>query len=212
MFFPLALLELFRFPWCNQFNMTSREEGLDESRRIALAIQQDAAAWESLVREHQQAVFRLAYLFTGDPDEAEDVAQEAFIHAFRAIHTFDAARPFRPWVLSIAANLARNRLRGLHRYLNTLQRFARGNPEKIQPTAPPSDAGSLWDQVRQLSLEDQQVIYLRYFLELSEVETAEAVRIPKGTVKSRLHRALHRLQERVEREHERVDRKMNHDG
>ncbi len=174
---------------------------LDETGLIQLALQQDERAWEALVRAHQEAVFRLAYLFTGDPDDAEDVTQEAFIRAYRSIHSFDPARPFRPWILSIAANLARNRLRGLGRHLAALARFARREPDAILPVAsadsdPGGDAQALWQQVRRLGLEDQQIIYLRYFLELSEAETAAALQVPAGTAKSRLHRALKRLRER----------------
>ena len=175
---------------------------VDETGLIQRAAQQDEQAWEALVQAHQEAVFRLAYLFTGDPDDAQDVTQEAFIRAFRAIEKADPARPFRPWVLSIAANLARNRLRSLNRYLAALTRFARREPESILPAPPPQDPGgeaqALWQAVRQLRLEDQQILYLRYFLELSEGETAQALRIPAGTVKSRLHRAVQRLRARLE--------------
>ncbi len=57
------------------------------------------AAWDGSARQHQDAVFRLVYLFLGDPDEAEDVAQEAFIRAFNALDRFDTACPVRPWLL-----------------------------------------------------------------------------------------------------------------
>lgn len=177
---------------------------MDETALIQLAAKQDQQAWEALVGEHQQAVFRLAYLFTGDPDEAEDVAQETFIRAFHSLHRFDPARPFRPWVLSIAANLARNRLRSFKRYLAALQGLARRDPDSARPAnpdpTPADDARELWRSVRRLSQEDQQVIYLRYFLELSEGETGAVLSIPAGTVKSRLHRALARLRARLEQE------------
>ena len=88
-----------------------------------LARQGDAFAWERLVGEHQQPVFRLAYLLLGDPDEAQDVAQETFIRAYHALHRFDNERPLRPWLLRIAANLAYNRQRSLRRYLAALKRL-----------------------------------------------------------------------------------------
>lgn len=187
--------------------MEGKTESLEETALVQRAIRQDEGAWEALVREHQQAVFRLAYLFTGDPDEAEDIAQEAFIRAFHAIRSVDPQRPFRPWVLSIAANLARNHLRGIKRYLAALQRFAVGNitpgsHDAFHPSGFPAgdEAHGLWKMVRRQSLEDQQVIYMRYFLELSEDETAAALGVPSGTVKSRLHRALQRLRVRLEQE------------
>ena len=104
---------------------------MDESALIELAAQQDQQAWEALINAHQQAVFRLASLFTGDPNEAEDVTQDTFVRAFRFIDKFDRTRSFRPWLLSIAANLARNRIRGLKRYLAALQSFAEGIGSKL---------------------------------------------------------------------------------
>jgi RNA polymerase sigma-70 factor (ECF subfamily) len=68
----------------------------------------DESAYELVVRAHQEAVFRLAYLFLGDADEAEDAAQETFIRAHRVLKTFDTSRPLRPWLLRIVA-MARNR-------------------------------------------------------------------------------------------------------
>ena len=188
---------------------------MDESALIGLAAQQDQQAWEKLIHTHQQAVFRLAYLFSGDPDEAEDITQETFVRAFRFIDRFDRTRPFRPWLLSIAANLARNRIRGLKRYLAALQSFARREPELLLSAMPDhavkEDAQNLWRVVRKLNHEDQQVIYLRYFLELSEEETAAALDIPRGTVKSRLHRAVNRLRDKLDQEHSELFRAVDHE-
>ena len=100
---------------------------VDEANLISLAHRGDGAAWETLVRAYQEPVFRLAYLLLQDGPEAEDTAQEAFWRAYRALDRFDPARPFRPWLLSIAANLARNRRRSLGRYLAALGRLGR-NP------------------------------------------------------------------------------------
>ena len=155
----------------------------------------DQAAWDALVREYQQGAFRLAYLFLGDAAEAEDVAQEAFVRAYRALDRFDAARPFRPWLLSIVANLARNRRRSLGRYFAAWRRMAQMATDRAPAADRPEQwrAEALWQAVRRLSEQDQEVIYLRYYLELPEAEAAGALGIPPGTVKSRLHRALARL-------------------
>jgi RNA polymerase sigma-70 factor (ECF subfamily) len=174
---------------------------MEESALIQRALQRDEQAWEALVHEHQQAVFRLAYLFTGDPDEAEDVTQETFIRAIHNIQKFDPARSFRPWVLSIAANLARNRLRGFKRYQAALQSLFSRDPDPVQAHASKQTSAEegqeLWQTVRKLSQDDQQVIYLRFFLDLSEAETSAVLEVPPGTVKSRLHRALERLRARL---------------
>lgn len=154
-------------------------------------------AWETLVLEHQQALFRLAYLMLGDASDAEDIAQEAFVRAFRALGTFDETRPVRPWLLSIAANLARNRRRSLGRYLRVLTRAVHDGPEPVaaigERSAQQWEADILWQAVRRLPAPDQEIIYLRFFLDLSEAESACTLDIAQGTVKSRLHRALGRL-------------------
>lgn len=153
------------------------------------------------MRAHQEPVFRLAYLLLGDPDEAEDVAQETFVRAYRALKGFDPERPLRPWLLRIAANLAHNRHRSISRYLETLTRFARQNSERIEPTSidPENDSQVLWQATRQLARPFQEVIYLRYFLDMSESEMVDALNVPAGTIKSRLHRAINKLREIIER-------------
>lgn len=84
---------------------------MSESELNNRARQGDGVAWEALIRQHQESAFRLAYLLLGDTDDAEDMAREVFIHAFRALDRFDTARPLRPWLLRITAKLARNRHR-----------------------------------------------------------------------------------------------------
>jgi RNA polymerase sigma-70 factor (ECF subfamily) len=175
-----------------------------EADWILRARRGDEAAWEALLRDHQAAAFRLAYLLLGDADDAEDAAQEAFVRAYRALDRFEAGRPFRPWLLRITANLARNRRRSLGRYLAALQRRLRLEPEPVVDahdlTAQQLEAQEVWRAVRRLGAADQQIIYLRYFLELPEAETAAALDVPAGTVKSRLHRALGRLRTVVSHE------------
>src|SRR5688572_13999274 len=121
---------------------------------IQRARQGSEAAWETLVQEHQQAIFRLAYLMLGDASDAEDIAQEAFVRAFRALDTFDETRPVRPWLLSIAANLARNRRRSIGRYLQALTRAVRGELEPVttigERSAQQWEADTLWQAVRRL--------------------------------------------------------------
>ncbi|MGH2544086.1 MAG: RNA polymerase sigma factor [Ardenticatenaceae bacterium] len=177
---------------------------MNESTLVSRARQGDESAWESLVRQHQDAVFRLAYLIVGDAADADDVAQEAFIRAYRALDRFDTTRPLRPWLLKIATNLARNRQRAIGRYLAAVRRLLLAEPEPVGVTRREVEqaweAQLLWQAVRRLRAQDQEIIYLRYFLELSEIEAAETLGIAQGTVKSRLHRALGRLREVVEQD------------
>ncbi|MEZ4672999.1 MAG: RNA polymerase sigma factor [Caldilineaceae bacterium] len=170
---------------------------MNDEDAIRHACQGDEAAWLALVRKYQNPIFRLAYLLLGDADEAEDLAQETLIRAYRSLDRFDATRPLRPWLLQITRNLAHNRRRSLQRYLAAVSRWWQQNP--VTPSDPPSTAGQLADAellqqaVQQLAHGDQEVIYLRYFLELSVAETAQTLGVAEGTVKSRLSRALNRL-------------------
>jgi RNA polymerase sigma-70 factor, ECF subfamily len=177
---------------------------VSESDLITAASRGDDAAWETLVRTHQQRVFRLAYLMLGSADEAEDIAQEAFIRAHAALARFDVERPVGPWLLSIAANLARNRHRSIGRYLALLRRAFAGEPAiEESPGAQVAaawESQTLWQALGRLRPPDREVIYLRYFLDLSEAETAAALQIAAGTAKSRLRRALARLRVIVDRE------------
>lgn len=172
---------------------------MSEPELVRQARAGDTAAWEQLVLAHQEAVFRLAYLILGDPADAQDAAQDALIRAYWALSSFDESRPLRPWLLTIAANQARNRRRAAWRYVQALQRSLRAEPDAALGTAPdPADrdeGNELWQAVRRLNPADQEVIYLRYFLEVPVTETAQTLGVPEGTVKSRLNRALGRLRE-----------------
>ena len=159
------------------------------------------AAWEPLMLAHQEAVFRLSYLLLGDPDDADDVAQETFLRAWKHLGRFDPARPLRPWLLSIASHLASNRRRSAGRYVSALVRAFQSEPVSSASLEEKStqrlQARDLWKAVQSLSIPDQKIIYLRYFLDLSVAETAQALEVAEGTVKSRSSRALERLREIV---------------
>ena len=107
--------------------------------------------------------------------------------------------------MRITANHARNQRRSLGRYWARLQRMARQDPDAVQGSRPTGGAAglaeTLWQAVRRLGSENQEVIYLRYFLGLSEAEAAEVMQVPVGTVKSRLHRGLDRMRQVVARDY-----------
>jgi RNA polymerase sigma-70 factor (ECF subfamily) len=160
------------------------------------------AAYEELVRGHQAVAFRTAYLITGDASEAEDAAQEAFVKAYRALDGFRSGAPFRPWLLAVVANEARNRRKAAGRRLGLALRAA-GESQPADVTSPESAAvaaewrSELLRALETLREEDRLVVGYRYFLQLSEAETAAALGCARGTVKSRLSRALGRLRERM---------------
>jgi RNA polymerase sigma-70 factor (ECF subfamily) len=182
-------------------------EPLEETEIVRRARGGDGAAWEMIVHLHQEAVFRYAYLMLGDLAEAEDVAQETFVRAFRAFGRFDPSRPLRPWLIQIARNLARNRWRSLKRALRAEERLKdglridapSGRSEAVDVAHLASD--ELRRAVMSLREHDRQVIYLRFFLGLSVDETGMALALPIGTVKSRLNRALDRLRVQIRTHH-----------
>lgn len=183
----------------NQFSQLSEDE------LVANAREGDAFAWTSIVQTHQEHIFRLAYLILKDPADAEDVAQETFIRAFTKLDDFDTDRPLRPWLSGIAINRARNRRRSIGRYVNQLQRLfkyeERKDAEKPeQAVGARWQADQLWSAVQRLSSNHQEVVYLRYFLEMSESDMVDTLKVPAGTIKSRLHRALSDLRQIVKNE------------
>ena len=152
------------------------------------------------MERYQEIAFRTAYLILRDAAEAEEAAQDGFMSAYRSIGRFQPGRPFRPWILQIVANQARNRRKAIARREAATQRAA---TQDLVLVAPPPDESvdgaerrqAMLDAVNELRDEDREVISCRYFLDLSEEETAMALGCPRGTVKSRLSRALGRLRE-----------------
>ena len=153
------------------------------------------------MRAHQGIAFRIAYLLAGSAAEAEDAAQEGFVKAHRALARFRRGSPFRPWLLQIVANEARNRRRSAARRAGLALRAAN---DDVSGDAAPSPEASLLagedrtrllDAVNELPEDARLVVSCRYFLGLSEEETATALGVRVGTVKSRTARALDRLRE-----------------
>jgi RNA polymerase sigma-70 factor (ECF subfamily) len=171
----------------------------DESQLVAAARGGDVGSYEELVRGYQSLAFRVAFLVIRSADAAEDAVQEAFVKAYRALDRFDERRPFRPWLLRIVANEARNARKATWRRANLAARYGQAltlrNPEES-----PHDSVSKGEQramllaaLERLEERDRLVISLRYFAELSELEMAEVLRCRPGTVKSRLSRSMERL-------------------
>lgn len=184
-----------------------------EAELVARVQAGDRYAYNLLVQQHREEVFRLAYLILGSPDEAEDIAQETFIRALKQFHRFDAARPLRPWLLQIARNLARNQNRAWGRYKHMLKRlFTVYQPgfDTEAITLAQEQARTLREAVCQLPEDYQDVIYTRYFLDLSVDESAAVLGIAEGTVKSRSHRALKQLKALVETQYPQLKQESDH--
>jgi RNA polymerase sigma-70 factor (ECF subfamily) len=176
----------------------------EETELIERARRGEVVAYEELVRRYQDVAVRTAYVVGGTADDAEDAAQDAFVKAYAALGRFRPGAPFRPWILRIVANEARNRRRSAGRRANLAVRAAEDRPSSDAAPSPEvavlanESKEALLAAINELRDEDREVIGARYFLELSEAETAEALRIPAGTVKSRLSRALARLREQLQ--------------
>jgi RNA polymerase sigma factor (sigma-70 family) len=176
---------------------------LPESELVERAKRGDQGAYGQLVQAYQGIAFRTAYLVVGDAAEAEDAAQEGFVKAYYALRRFRPGAPFRPWVLQIVANEARNRRRAAGRRTGLVLRTAAEAPSGEAAPSPEAALISSEEQqallaaVNGLKEDDRLVISCRYFLELSEAETAEVLGWRRGTVKSRLSRALERLRAEI---------------
>ena len=173
---------------------------LEEAELVEGARHGDVAAYEALVRRYQNLAVRTAYVITGQAADAQDAAQEAFVKAYYSMARFREGAAFRPWLLRIVANEAINRRRATRRKAALALRVAESRPSA--DAAPSPEAAALAHEVRselvsalsRLREEDRLVIAYRYFFDLSEAEMADALGCARGTVKSRLSRALKRLQ------------------
>ena len=147
---------------------------------------------------HQAIAFRVAFVAVGDRGDAEEAVQDGFVKAYRALGRFRDGAPFRPWLLQIVANEARNRRRSSGRRAGLALRAAAA---ASGDAAPSPEAAALSHERRErllaalgsLDERDRAVLVHRFLLDLGEEETAAALGVRRGTVKSRTARALARL-------------------
>jgi RNA polymerase sigma-70 factor (ECF subfamily) len=158
----------------------------------------DHAAYGELVRRHQDAALRLAAGVCGSPEEARDIVQDAFVKGYRSLGRFRGDAPVRSWLLRIVANEAKNEIRGRGRRRLREARHERlrvvdvaGDPVGDRVAAE-TEAAELLDLLARLDLRDREVLACRFVAGLNEAETAAALDVPIGTVKSRTARALER--------------------
>lgn len=165
---------------------------------MAKACAGDHDAYAVLVARYTAAAHRTAYLLGAGAD-ADDVMQEAFVKAYHGLRGFRAGAAFRPWLLRIVANESRNLQRSRRRRSAVTDRLARSEPETLASGDPESRlltaeaSAALLAAVHALPDKDRGAVICRYFLDLSEAETAQVLGVRRGTVKSRLSRALVKL-------------------
>jgi RNA polymerase sigma-70 factor, ECF subfamily len=168
--------------------------GRSDAKLIREAQRGSSDAVEELFRRHWRRAHRAAYLVVGDATAAEDIAQEAFVAAIRALDRFDRRRPFGPWLHRITVNRAIDFARA--RRLRAEQALA----EAADVEGPARDAISdeLIDALAALDPEHRAVVVLRYVLEYTPGEISRMLELPRGTVNSRLRRGLDRLRPAAE--------------
>ena len=172
---------------------------------IQRCLQGDQAAWDLVVRQHWRKVFNVAYKFVGKHDEAEDLAQDIFLKVFKSLHTFDRRANFQTWLVSVSRNLCIDHYRSVRKERQTIDRNVDAN--ELAPASP--DAGpiaALEQRDRVLLLRQalgalpdtlRTAVVMRDIQELSYQEIADRLRLPEGTVKSRINRGRTELARQI---------------
>ena len=166
---------------------------------VSRALSGSQAAYREIVRRYQRPLLNLIAQIVRDRAEAEDLTQEVFVKAFRALDRYDPARRFSSWLFTIAHNHALDRLRTVHGV--TLSIDSDEVPDvPSAPVASPADlaerarlADALGDALGRLRVEYRAAVVLRYQEDLTQQEIAEVMGVPEGTVKTYLHRARKEL-------------------
>src|SRR5437773_7787404 len=165
----------------------------------------DQAAWETIVRQNWRKVFNVAYKFVGKHDEAEDLTQDIFLKIFRSLDTFDRQANFQTWLISISRNLCIDHYRSVRKERETIDRDVDAN-ELSPMSRDPSPMAALEQQDRVLLLRQamaelpdtlRTAVLMRDIQELSYQEIADKLRLPEGTVKSRINRGRTELARQI---------------
>lgn len=174
----------------------------DEKQLVAQAQLGSDEAFTALVETYQTHVYNLCYRMLGEPESAEDAAQETFLRAFQHLQRYDHGRPFGTWLLSIAAHYCIDRLRRRKFSLTSFDADEDGRTLELPDPAAPSpeletvrreQKAAMQGLLQQLNSVDRAAIVLRYWHDCSEVEIAAALNLTVSAVKSRLHRARREL-------------------
>ena len=190
--------------------MTPNSGGTDERALVARTLAGDDDAFAALIRTHQAIVYNIAYRLVGQRETAQDLAQETFLRAFKALDTFDLKRPFGPWLYRIATNLSINWVKRARLPTVSLDAPPPVVGDDAEPLAIPDTSAEPAARFAQVEMQAQLrkailslppdyrvVIELRHFQEMSYEEIAEALNVPLGTVKTHLFRARRLLRDRL---------------
>ena len=179
---------------------------MDEKQAIQRLKNGDISGLEFLVACHQVKAVRTAYLITRDLGLAEDIVQDSFIRAFRAMRGFDETRPFEPWFMRSVVNASVKMMQKSARqveagddadeFLSQLAEQAESVESQVESI---EVQNQIWDAMQKLSPRQRAVIVQRYFLDMSEAEMAKESGTAVGTVKWMLNAARERLRGLLER-------------
>jgi RNA polymerase sigma-70 factor (ECF subfamily) len=181
--------------------MTARLEEAAERELIGLAQRGDTDAFGQLVIRHQQAVFNIAYRLMGNRQEAEDVAQEAFVKTYQTLDRFDLQRPFAPWLYRITTNTALNWIKRRRPEVHLDERLLSDLSNGQEGLASATERSErLRVAIAALRPNYRAAIELRHFQGLSYQEMSEVLDVPVSGVKSWLFRARSKLRKMLEEE------------
>jgi RNA polymerase sigma-70 factor (ECF subfamily) len=165
-----------------------------EPEWLAQAQKGNAEAFSNLVETYQRPVFNLCYRMLGDPAEAEDASQEAFLRAFNGMQRYDRQRPFSTWLLSIAAHYCIDQIRRRRVTILSMDATPEMDPPDLAPG--PEASVSMSEEQRRvqrllntLNPQDRAAVVMLYWYDMSYEEIASALSLTVSAVKSRLHRA-----------------------
>jgi RNA polymerase sigma-70 factor (ECF subfamily) len=166
----------------------------------------DQAAWEAIVRLYRRKVFNIAYTFTGTHDGAEDLTQDVFLKLFKSLDTFDRRANFQTWLMSVSRNLCIDYYRSVRKERQTVNRDMDAN--ELTPVATTAGPHALLEQRDRVALLRQALerlaptlrtaVVLRDIQELTYQEIAAQLRVPEGTVKSRINRGRTELARQIQ--------------
>ena len=170
-----------------------------DSRWLERCREGDALAVERLVQTYQQDVYRMALSILDDPDDADDATQEVFVSALRGLASFQENASLKTWLFSITINVCRSRLKRLksrgrlQQILESLFHMRSDQTHPEEETMKNESDVSMWKAIHSLDDKHCIPIVLRYYHDLPVADIAEILKIPSGTVHSRLNHARERL-------------------
>jgi RNA polymerase sigma-70 factor (ECF subfamily) len=165
----------------------------------------DQLAWEAIVRQYRRKVFNVAYKFVGRHDEAEDLTQDIFLKIFKSLGTFDSRANFQTWLISVSRNLCIDHYRSVRKERETIDRNV--DASELMPVAKTEGQMAMMEQRDRVELLREAMgalpqtlrtaVLMRDIQELSYHEIAQKLKLPEGTVKSRINRGRNELARQV---------------